>query len=334
MLLDLNEFPSVSSWKKLPNRVESFLSDHLPGRQSLVGWNARLRTGLFGASPTPRVWIGADGWQFFNHRADMEPDFDAAATAENWNKLMRSRHNWCREHGAQFLIVAAPDKQSVYPEFLPERIRQRTGDGLLDRAVELWRADPAIATLDLRTELLHGKTTAPVYLKNDSHWSPYGCWCGAMRLIDSMTALNSATPPLSPSDFEFGQAPIELADTWRLLGLPRDPPVEQCRWPRLRERRATIADESVLMASGDGLDHLRPVVWTRPDGIGPRVVLFGDSFADERFQEILAQCCSRLVFVPTYQMPASILERERPDVVIVQFVERALHCEKPWSPRR
>lgn len=333
-LLNRSQFPSVSSWKKLPNRVEAFLADRIPGRARMVGWNAQLRTGLLGGSSNPRVWIGSDGWLFFNHLADAEPDFGAATTAQSWNSLMRSRQDWCRQNGMKYRVLAAPNKQSIYPERLPARIRERATDDLLDRTLNLWSISPAVAALDLREELARGKSVAPTYLKNDSHWSPYGCYRGALRTIDSLSMQCTAMPLLSADDFEFDIASMNVADTWRLLGLPGDAPSEKCLWPCLRASQARIADEAIELDAGDGLDHLRPVVWVRPDGVGPRVVLFGDSFADERFQEILAQCCSRLVFVPTYQMPTSILERERPDIVIVQFVERALQCEKPWAPRR
>jgi hypothetical protein len=70
-----------------------------------------------------------------------------------------------------------------------------------------------------------------------------------------------------------------------------------------------------------------------PDGAaGPRAVLFHDSFADPLYRELLAGPCARLAAVPARQLDAVTIERERPDVVVLLFVERALQAETPRGP--
>ena len=43
--------------------------------------------------------------------------------------------------------------------------------------------------------------------------------------------------------------------------------------------------------------HVTPLIWTGGDPTGPRVVLMGDSFANDLFADLLAQHCPRLVRV-------------------------------------
>src|SRR5438045_7216241 len=68
-------FPSATwrmrEWRWYPTRFETALSDHLAGREALVGWHARLKVNGLRVSPTPRVWLGTDGWLFSNHWADL-----------------------------------------------------------------------------------------------------------------------------------------------------------------------------------------------------------------------------------------------------------------------
>src|SRR5207237_6794352 len=110
-------------WKQFPGRFEAALTDHLAGRDALVGWHARLAVNGLGASPTPRVWVGPDGWLFYNYRVDAVPSRQAAAAVaevyDRWAAAARAWADWCAARGARLVVVVVPDKQSVYPELVP-----------------------------------------------------------------------------------------------------------------------------------------------------------------------------------------------------------------------
>jgi alginate O-acetyltransferase complex protein AlgJ len=331
MLAHSNAYPETSSWKKFPARFESFLNEHLVARTTLLDCNARLKVDVFGVSSTARVWIGSDGMLFYNHRAAMPAELVGegaeAKCIEHWGRLVRARRDWCASRNYQFLTLVVPDKQTVYAERLRPVIRNRQSDGVLDRLFAQWNDAPAVTTIDLRGELIAGKSTQAVYRLGDTHWTPYGCWLGYCCTIG---ALNRAAH--SWSDLPISTERFSGGDVWQLLGLTRPPPLEEYPCPHLHNSPAKCTIEPVGIAERDRLSHLSSVVWTNASCFGPRVVLFCDSFADDLFQQFLAQHCVRLVVVPTYEMIESIIERERPDVVICETVERSILETRPRLP--
>ena len=58
---------------------------------------------------------------------------------------------------------------------------------------------------------------------------------------------------------------------------------------------------------------------------GPRVVMNHDSF-NTNLAPLLAERFSRLVLVDGSRLLPNLIEREQPDAVIQEFVERALMC--------
>ncbi len=328
--------PAFVSWRHLPAQFESMVNEHLLGRALAMSTNARLRVEALGISTTPQVWIGADGWLFYNHGATLGPSYSSPAgialTIDHWDRLMRWRRDWCRSRGLPLGVVLVPDKQTVYPERLPASARRRSDSSVLDRVLGRWSAESAIRFADLRAEFQSAKSGEPLFWRSDSHWTPFGCWLGCERTVALLDELTSSNVPPSPA-LVAERLPFHPGDLWRMLGLSEPAPAETCLRLGVREPRAVRTNEIVPLSESDRLSHLRPAVWERPDSLGPRVVLLCDSFADERFQELLAERCRRLVVVPTYEFPQSLIERERPDAVVIEMVERALICNRPRVAR-
>src|SRR5439155_2598946 len=159
-----DRFP-VPGWRMrdlrwYPTQFEDALSDHLPGREALLGWHARFKLHTLHTSPTPRVWLGTDGSLFYNHWADVKTTNLAVhleRAVERWGAVMRGRRDWCEARGIHFLVIVVPDKQTIYRERLPAVVRDRLDERVLDRVLERWRAEPAVRVVDLRPEFLAAK---------------------------------------------------------------------------------------------------------------------------------------------------------------------------------
>ena len=57
-----HDLVSLAAW---PEAFTKYFADHFAFRARLVRWQARLRVGILGASPTPDVLIGHNGWLFY-----------------------------------------------------------------------------------------------------------------------------------------------------------------------------------------------------------------------------------------------------------------------------
>jgi len=336
MIRGINSFPELSSWRKFPARFEEFLNEHLPGRVSILDANAKLRVETLGISSAPRVWLGTGGMLFFDPRPELAAEFIGeqaeASAVEYWSELARKRQDWCTSRGIRFLTVIAPDKQSVCTDHLPPALRDLHGASILDRIMSAWQREPAVPVVDLRADLRSARLTTEVYLQKDTHWSPYGTWLAYRETVSAMKALVPTDPPADWNELELERSPTGSGDIWRLLGFSRPAAEEWHDCPRLHDRIARIVPERVEIPENQRLSHRQAQVWTRRDGRGPRVILFGDSFAGNLYQFLLAQNCSRLVSAPTYEMIELLIERERPDIVICETVERKLQHVRPDMP--
>src|SRR5437870_6763665 len=229
-----DRFPSlgwrVRDWRWYPTRFEAALSDHLAGRETLLGWHARFKLHTLHTSPTPPVWLGSDRWLFLNHWADLAaphspPHIDRAI--EHWGEVVRARRDWCEANGIHFLFVVMPDKQTIYPERLPQVVRDREDAHALDRALALWRAEPAVSVVDLRPELLAAKEYGQVYYRNDTHWTPLGAYVGGALTMEALTDVlpGPAAPPWT-ARAHVSQRRV-AGDLWRMAGMRGSPPADE-----------------------------------------------------------------------------------------------------------
>jgi hypothetical protein len=321
---------AAQTWRPLPARVEDHFNHHLAGRSALVDAHAKLKVDWLGASPNPTVLLGADGWLFLHHNAAAgylkAGDPAAAGRAAAWAAALSSRRHWLADRGIRFLAVAAPDKQSVYPEFVPG-VGRRYGPAPLDDVLAASERDPDLHVLDLRGPLRDAKPSGPVYLKTDTHWNDRGAYAGYAATGRALARWYADLAPAPADICESG--PPRSGDLARLVGrygqMTETPPVLSRRGPR----PARVTPEEPAYRREPAVAHVEPRVWSGGDPAGPRVVLLCDSFANDLYCDLLAQHCPRLVRVGAYGPQEDLIDRERPDVVISLFVERMIEGYAP-----
>lgn len=187
---------------------ERFLSDRLPFREDLLKTRAYVNL-RFGKLLNPEVVVlGKNGWLFFGDAvgrgitqyrglAPMDPrQLDA------FQRYFSDIHRHLEQAGIPFLVVIAPDKHTIYPEFLPSHLSQKG----VSPADQIMAHPMGCEILDLRPVLLghKNKSSPPLYYKTDSHWNEYGAYL-AYRSI--MMRLHLGAPVEARED-DFVQLPV------------------------------------------------------------------------------------------------------------------------------
>ena len=165
--------------------------------EGITAW-AGLNAVLFHTSTAENVLLGRDGWLFY---APTIHDYtgDAPMTARELYCAARTLYllqEYAENRGGDFLFTAAPNKNTLYPEYMPERTRlggasnmdalyarlDEMGVSYLDlRDVFASEAEPSDL---LRDELAH--SGEPLYFKTDSHWNAKGAALAADALLASL----------------------------------------------------------------------------------------------------------------------------------------------------
>jgi len=301
---------------------ESWWNDSFGFRRSLVVAYSRALLAL-GVSSTPSVIIGKSGWLFFagdealaSYRA-VRPFTEAELM--QWQRRMERRQAWLAERGIRFLVVIAPNKETIYPEFMPASLNRVRDTTRLDQLVAHMRARSSVAIVDPRAALRSAKTGGAVYFRTDTHWNDAGAWLLHREILAQLHSWYpevEAAPAVPLARVSRGWS----GDLATMLGLEG----------RLGEDRLLLEPPRVSRAADPGPRPLDPQrrlsAAERPIASRLRVVMFHDSFGLS-LQPLLSESCARIVFSsgPTdwrLNFDPALVERERPAVVIQEIAER------------
>ncbi|MEZ5406333.1 MAG: hypothetical protein R3F23_09305 [Verrucomicrobiia bacterium] len=137
--------PPEWKWKKkalqkFPLAWEVYYKDHFGWRNSLLqGYNWLLAGGLK-QSTTEDIVIGKKGW-LYTANDDTLLDYQGLLTLsqeelEFFRRTLEERRDWLKKRNCRFLFILTPDKQSIYPEYLPKYLQDRKKETRADQLIK------------------------------------------------------------------------------------------------------------------------------------------------------------------------------------------------------
>ncbi len=165
------------SWNvDYPGQLQNYVNDHFFLRQELISLNNRLTGVLFGHSGKEQVLLGRQGWLFYGSTL---ADFTGTAPLTDRElfaigKNLQLMQDYCLKKGTAFAFVVAPNKNSLYPGYMP-------ATGALDPVGNGRRLYTLLRELGVNhVDLYAGFRQEPVlYYATDSHWNQQGAALGA-----------------------------------------------------------------------------------------------------------------------------------------------------------
>lgn len=225
-------------------------------------------------------------------------------------RTIELRQQWCKSRGIQYLHTVAPDKSSIYPEFLPEGVNRV--EGILEQFAE------AIRRYDVRyidsVEVLKAlKVTQNVYFKTDSHWT----YEAAYKVLQEL---------MGPIAVNFPKCRVLDEDQIKRREVNRVMELSALLPEPYKEESVVLEPINVLAKLIFQTDSARGKIQVFETGKKdlPRCVIFRDSFSSF-FLNILKESFSRIVVLNSRIFWYDLIEVEKPDVVLVEVAERYLH---------
>lgn len=303
-----------------PRRFERYWNDSFAFRWYLIRAHS-LVTLAIGVSPSPKALVGQDGYLFY--AAEQSVDYFRAvkpfSTPElaRWREDLEDRCAWLAERSIRYLVVVAPNKETIYPEFMPAALRPVRTYTRLDQLLADLRQHSDVQVIDLRDALRRAKRDTRVYHKTDTHWNDAGALVASREIL---TRVKDWFPEvgIEPPPGSLQTRVTAGGDLARILALEDRFPEERSEWvPSLPERSRRIDDDPVDSPDISAMEC---------SGCrGPRVVMNQDSF-NTNLAPFLADHFSRIVLVDGTKLNHALIEREKPALVIQEFVERDLMC--------
>jgi hypothetical protein len=309
--------------RDFPGDFERYWNDAFGFRRMLVRSYNRMLVAC-GTSPLPeKVTVGRDDWLYFAAERALD-DYEgerpfSEAELLRWQYLLEARRDWLADRGIPYVFYVAPNKETIYPEYMPRRIRRGSVhrfDQLLDHLARYSDFD----VVDERPLLTRAKADGRMYRQTDSHWTDRGALLVVADVVRRADARFPALEVLAPEALNVNTdaGAGDLVEMLGLSGLLHE------SWEHVAPRAPRAKQTSATDVS----------TWTEVDDASlPSAVFFHDSFG--RLQiPFFAEHFRKFRSVWTKEMDPSVVEAEHPDLVIQEFSERFLSGPFPRDSSR
>jgi alginate O-acetyltransferase complex protein AlgJ len=325
----LQSYPAFKwEWKALasyPARFEAAFNDHFGWRGLLVRSQALAKFYWLRISPAPKVILGRDGWLFLEssikeHRG-LQPL--PGVRIKQWKTQFAEKRAYLSARGIRYLIVVAPNKETVYPEFLPASVTQIHRRLFMDDLLKALPASAGLDILDLRQPLVQAKNMGRLYIRTDSHWNQLGAAVASDAIIERLSVWFPEFKA-QKSGHSFRVLTGKSGDLARLMGLEEHlreeaiviPGKQRLQPAPLKSRlkmKGLLGNRAIKSVGGK--QHLNAIVT-------------GDSFTNTLNMFLPGHFRRTLTIRPLipFEDPffQSVVEAEKPDVYIELVVDRHL----------
>ncbi|MFT5783335.1 MAG: alginate O-acetyltransferase complex protein AlgJ, partial [Candidatus Krumholzibacteriia bacterium] len=278
---------------------------------------------LFYAANTPGAGTPAE-----NHAGILNDDSNRIFT--HIKQRLEETQKYFADEGIRYLFVVAPDKWSIYPEYLPAAHDAKGNDPIALQLVQYLRENSSVEVLDLREALLAAKgQTWPVYRQGDTHWSDLGAFHGSAEILKTVAPHYPVMKPLSLDQYALSEIQTDALDLVNMMGLKG----------LLKEKTVQLTPQQspgpqIITTDKPGM---HPVYTQQNNRALPSALILRDSYANAMIP-FLSTGFSRAQYIWTTNTRGHGLEfkagQDRPDIIIEMKVERyAMHLHKYFQAR-
>ena len=304
--------PNLSSWGAAPAAFTAYFNDHFGFRKTLVNAYGLVKVKVLGESTSPDVVVGKDGWLYYSIglSANTYRGLEAFGPGElhQWTIVLRRMRDWLASRNIPFYVIIPPDKHTIYPEYLPASVQLGGAANRLEMLTDALRRE-SIDVIDVRDRLLRAKSTGLLFHKTDTHWNGNAGYVAYHAILSELSRSFPLVHPYPRSDFTEWR-PRATGDLNALLGLTHGYEEDYLLLVPRRTAYSRREDGKVVITEID-------------DPQLPRMVMFRDSFANFLIP-MLSQNFRRAVCIWDNTFDPALVEREKPDLVLFELVERRL----------
>lgn len=291
------------------DEAADYIADHFALRQRLITANAALEAAVFGTSGQDSVLLGREGWLFYRetvdgylHTAPLS-DRELSGAARTLGLLTE----YARNHGARLTFTVAPNKASLYPQYLPYVGRPLEGEDDIDRLIPLLE-DYGVAYADLFAPFREAGEV--LYYAADSHWTNRGAALAHDTLVSALGLEGRAQWYVQPGQTER----VHRGDLYEML------------YPM-----GAALEEDTTFDRPFSFTYTRPIrsaedqrIETENSGQEGRLLMFRDSFGNT-LHPFMAEEYGQALFSRSMPYQMTLLEETGADTVVIELVERNLN---------
>jgi alginate O-acetyltransferase complex protein AlgJ len=266
--------------------------------------------------------VGRDGWLYYSGDFSINDYQKTALMGPNRLKslaeILISLNESVTRNGGVLWVIIPPDKNTIYPQYMPEQIPVIGQTSRLDQITDYLQKNTEVNILDLRPVFAHASQSSQIYYKTDAHWNCLGAYYASNEIISKITALHPEVQTHPLSNFQIGSTTDSTLDILTAMGLgsQEDTVTLTPKFPIGTMTYVPYAKNKLMNVAVNSQTDL------------PRAVVLHDSFYTECLYQFLEPQFSQIIsthyktaVLPDY---VELIDSEKPDVVIVEFAERQM----------
>ena len=311
----------------LAQEMEKRLDKALPGREVMQAVNNYIEVQLFNHSPVKKILVGKGGHVFY--RGEIVGDgvnlldyqglapFSQVDVDRIVQRLSQMQQTLAAQ-GIPFVFIVAPNKETIYPEYLPAYITKVGSSTRMDQVMQALVQHPDIPAIDVRPLLIANKYRGPLYDKYGTHWNLLGGYLAYCAIIEKMQRYYPEMAPVPLSDFN-----VEFKPN----------PGRQGLQGVLAMKDLLIDDDDVSLWFEERKNSNRVLPAVNEHGMvefhtaalypQKNLLMYRDSFT--RFlTPFFNRTIGRATYWRSYSLDIERIKQEKPDIVVLQIAERYL----------
>ncbi len=317
--------PDRTSIVDFQKKFVKYFIDNFGFRSAFIRWNSLFKLRILKTDQFPKVLVGRDDWlylikddegnnalEFYRAIKPFESDNEIAA----WAKPLLDLNNYLKKKRVRFLVVFAPMKTRIYPEYIPAYLKPVRQATRLDQLEAYLKKNTDIEFIDLGEALLQGKKDHRVFIKHDVHWNAYGAFYGYARIAEELKRYYPQIKIKGLGDYRVETDIFHGGDLASMLGLK----------DQFSEKNYKLipkfACTAVKVPAGYQIQGSRATeIFSTANSSLPRAVVYHDSFFIFLMSNLAENFNRMACFQSYHRVDVSAIDREKPDIVIYEFAE-------------
>lgn len=315
---------SVENIENYSIGYERYYNDNLPFRNLIKAVWANLNFLILNESTDEQIVIGknegskSSTWLFYQKGYDGDPVVEAQGRIEFSEKdkneiysQIKTTTEEIKKRGIKTYYAIVPNKESLYKEKLPNRVKIHDEKTRVDKAVDYLQNERGLQNvIYVKNALVDEKKNAQLYDKQDSHWNDYGAFIGFKEI------LNNIEPGYTnfEHNVKFSNEEIVYKDLTKMLGVKRImkdtiPTVEFLPEKQYMTQIIETPTNSIVITTCDKAE------------IDETLLVIGDSFRVGMIP-YFSKIYKKVIYTHRCDYGIYMLNDHKPDVVILEYVER------------
>ena len=339
LALPFPQYKNSSSLKIYTKQLDNYFKDQLPGRSQLILINNYSKYKTFSeVANNPLVHFGKNGWMFYTGENVKDVyENKTPYTIEDLKKMtsvLEKRRDWLKAQGISYYLIFPRMSHYFYHEHVGYGIYQYNPKARLEVFLEYLKANSDVNVIDIYTPMYKAKKESKrdLYYQSDSHWNLYGAYFAYTAIINRIKIdYPNLKAPIPLDKIKWHEAESYDADLAQLLSLGS----VITRHEFIPINKEINNTTELPIPEYPEYQSVHPMVFYQgKNSDAPKLIMNRDSYSNFLIP-YFAPHFSRQGYLWTPIFFPTIIQKEKPDIVITEMMERFLDdllVENPHLP--